>query len=485
MTCAVTAAPETYRAIHQHARIPLRTILLSTMLLVSSSALALTGPVRTESGLLAGVGTDVTVFKGIPYAAPPLGTLRGQPPRPPLRWKGVRQADAFGPICVQDQSLLRDPNSPMSEDCLSLNIWTAAKDGGASLPVMVWIPGGGFRRGSGSQPQYDGANFARHGVVLVTINYRLGEIGFREGNLGLLDQIAALKWVERNIRAFGGDPTRTTIFGESAGGSSVLLLNVSPLAKGLYRRAISESGGLGAQPRGGERQRYGPVIDGRVIPEDPVEAYRQGHINNVELIAGTNADEGTLLSGGAKVETLAQLRGFIVARLTATPAEADRIMEAYGARGDADAATAASKVLGDVMFAWPTREAVRGMSRLNRHTYLYQFTRINGAGKTKMKAGAFHGSEIPYVFGNLSVVLIGFGPVKPGTYDETDENLSRAMQDAWVRFAATGDPNGPDLPRWQPYTASDATYLEFGDRIQPRSGLRSKELAAVDALKRR
>lgn len=454
------------------------------MVLFSGALLALDGPVRTESGLVSGVGggEGVVVFRGIPYAAPPLGELRGRPPQPAPAWNGVRRADRFGAICIQDQSLLRDPQSPMSEDCLTANIWTRAKAAADGLPVMVWIHGGGFRRGSGSQPQYDGTEFAKHGVVLVTFNYRLGELGFAIGNLGLRDQIAMLGWVRRNIRAFGGDAERVTIFGESAGGFSVLLLNTSPLAKGLYQRAISESGGLVLGRLGGAGISFRPTVDGTVIPEDPVEAYRQDHLNNVPLIAGTNADEGTLLFGNAKVETLAQLREFVAKRYQATPEQVEAVIRAYGIRSDAEVPAGVRRVFGDALLVWPTRVAARGMSRLNRHTYLYQFSRINGAGKTAMRAGAFHGSEIPYVFGNLKVVPLGFGPVKPGTYDDTDSSLSRAMQDAWVRFAASGDPNGAGLPRWPVYDRTKEGYLDFGDRISTGRRLRERELNALDPI---
>lgn len=452
------------------------------MLFLAAPLLALRGPVRTESGLVSGSGGEVAVFRGIPYAAPPVGELRGKPARAPDAWNGVRRADAFGAICMQDQSLLRDPKSPMSEDCLTLNIWTAATTAADGLPVMVWIHGGGFRRGSGSQPQYDGTEFARHGVVLVTFNYRLGEAGFGRGNLGLRDQIALLGWVRRNIRAFGGDPGRVTVFGESAGGFSVLLLNTSPLAKGLYQRAISESGGLLIGRLGEAGASFRPTVDGDVIPEDPLEAYRRGHLNNVPLIAGTNADEGTLLFGNAKIETLAQFREFVARRYRATPEQVEAVVRAYGIRSDADVPAGARRLFGDALLVWPTREAVRGMSRLNRHTYLYQFSRVNGAGKTQMRAGAFHGSEIPYVFGNLRVVPLGFGPVKPGTYDDADFRLSRVMQDAWVRFAATGDPNGAGLPAWHSFDRDGQRYLNFGDRISSGSGLREKELNSLDPI---
>jgi para-nitrobenzyl esterase len=363
---------------------------------------------QTESGELRGtVANGIESFKGIPYAAPPVGELRWKPPQPPVHWTGAREATKYGDICPQDQSLLRDPASGMSEDCLTLNIWTPSLRG--KLPVMVWIHGGGFKRGSSSQPQYDGTNLARHGVVLVSLNYRLGQYGFEKGNFGLLDQIAALRWVGRNIRQFGGDPQSVTIFGESAGAFSVLMLVASPLTHGLFQRVISESGGLDVRQsttppnRVVEQTEFRPFVDGTVLPKPPLEIYRAGDQNNVPLLAGTNADEGTLFTKDNP------------------------------------------EALRDSLFREPTRAALASMARKNNQTYCYEFERVNGMGR-KNKWGAFHSAEIAYVFGNLDVVPLGFGPVKPGTYNEEDRRLSDEMQSAWIRFARTGDPGWPPFP---------------------------------------
>src|SRR5579872_1003723 len=313
-------------------------------------------PVRTQSGLVQGATENgITVYRGIPFAAPPLGNLRWRAPQPPVPWKGVRQADKFAPACMQNQILypaLGLDAVTTNEDCLYLNVWTPAKSASDHLAVMVWIYGGGFTIGSTTLAQYDGANLAKKGVVLVSVAYRLGALGFlatpelsaenhgHSGNWGILDQIAGLRWVKRNIAAFGGDPNRVTIFGESAGGIAVSMLAASPLAKGLFQGAISESGGSFAPARldaeGGENvpplsvaERNGktflakihansiadarrmpadeiqkasgqgvagwwPNFDGYVLLGDQYKLYEEGRYNDTPILIGTNSDEGAL-----------------------------------------------------------------------------------------------------------------------------------------------------------------------------------------------
>ena len=514
-----------------------RHVFVAVVLQILPAASALEGPVKTESGLVAGSGGEVQVFKGIPYAAPPVGDLRWRPPQAPQPWQGVRQATEFGPACAQPASLMGNfPNQ--SEDCLTLNVWTPAKKAGQRLPVMVWIYGGGFIQGATSQPVYSGESLARQGVVVVTINYRLGEFGFlahsrltaesphhSSGNYGLLDQIAALKWVQRNITAFGGDPKRVTIFGESAGGASVYLLLVSPLAKGLFQRAIAESGGavsvpirhrsetwygympaerlgqaLGedlaalrakttaeilalAGPLGtdlfsdkpaGEGTQYRPIVDGFVLPDDPEESLDAGRLHNVPLLTGANADEGTLfmLLNPPQGRTLGAYRDYVRSRYGES---ADRLLALYPAASDAEVRSALGRLIADSRFLYGARSMLRAMARKNPRVYAYHFTRVSRA-SGPMRLGAFHAAEIPYVFANLSVPLSAALGAGPAAYDDRDRALSREMSAAWVRFAATGDPNGPGLPAWPTYKAASDQYLEFGDTTQVRSGIRAKEL---------
>ena len=494
-------------------------------------------PVPTESGLVAGAGTDVKSFKGIPYAAPPVGDLRWRPPERAARWQGIRETARFGPVCMQDASVLRDPSAPMSEDCLTLNIWTAARSANDRLPVMVWIHGGGFRRGSSSQPQYDGEHLARRGVVVVSFNYRLGIFGFlahpllsREsrnrvsGNYGVLDQIAALGWVQRNIGAFGGDPKRVTIFGESAGAFSVLLLNVSPLAAGLYERAISESGGLriphlreawhgepsaesigekiAANPvalRSRSAQQvldlsihrqpndpsiflglvYRPVVDGYVFPQDPVMAYRKGRQHCATLLAGTNADEGSLFTSALRVNSIAEFGNYLQIQFGTPERIVDHLVETLSSNRADGLKGLLARFIADEMFYWPTREALRGVANGGGKAFRYQFTRVNGEGRRG--SGAFHGSEVPYVFGTMSVAPLGFGPLRPGTYDYGDVLLSNAMQNAWVSFARTGDPSGGGIQSWPLYDSVRGCYEELGSELRTGCGLRDEELDLVSA----
>jgi para-nitrobenzyl esterase len=510
-----------------------RHVFVVVALQILPAAGALEGPVKTESGLVAGSGGEVQAFKGIPYAAPPVGDLRWKPPQAPKPWQGERQAAEFGPACPQPPSPMgKLPNQ--SEDCLTLNVWTPAKRAGQRLPVMVWIYGGGFIIGASSQPLYSGEPLARQGVVVVTVNYRLGVFGWlahprlteesrhhSSGNYGLLDQIAALKWVQRNIPAFGGDPRRVTIFGESAGGASVYLLLVSPLARGLFHRAIAESGArvsvpirhrseawygyrpaeklgqalgedlaalrakttaeiLALAPSQGldksfsEGSEYGPIVDGFVVPGDPGELLDAGRVHKVPLLAGTNADEGTLfmLIDPSQGKTLTAYREDLKRRYGAS---ADRLLALYPASSDAEVRPSLSRLLGESRFLHPTRSVLRAMARKNAKTYAYHFTRVSRVAEP-MRLGAFHGAEIPYVFANLSVPLFGAMPLGPDPYDDRDRALSREMSAAWVRFAAAGDPNGPGLPAWPAYKSATDQYLEFGDTTQARSGIRAKQL---------
>jgi para-nitrobenzyl esterase len=507
-------------------------------LLSATATLAATSGLETivkiDSGWVSGTNGAVRTYKGIPFAAPPVGDLRWKPPQPVKPWKGIRVAKSFPAMCPQFQFI----PGPQSEDCLGLNVWTPAHSASEKLPVMVWIHGGGFVIGASSQSAYDAEPLAAQGTVVVSINYRLGILGFlahpelsREspqgvsGNYGLLDMVAALEWVKRNITVFGGDPNNVTIFGESAGGTAVCLLMVVPQAQGLFQKVIAESAWgmfnpishlkeswygrgsmekfgeaqgtlatlrsksfadilktMGAPDIGGDKAEKGeafvPVVDGVVLPDDPARLFRTGKFAHVGLIAGTNADEGTLL-GGPPVHNLADLRKYAQKTFGA---QTDALLALYPAATDAEAYDAAAHAAGDYAFLHGTRSVLRVASKGQNKIFQYQFTRVNGVGR-RIKWGSFHGSEIPYVFATLpdsvygtTASLIGDFSVDADTYNDVDARLSKAMSPAWVRFAKTGDPNGPGLPSWPVFTEQKEAYLEFGDTIVAKTALHKKQL---------
>jgi len=513
-------------------------ILGVSLVLTACSAFALEGPVRTESGLVSGSGKDIVAFKGIPFAAAPAGDLRWRPPQRRQPWQGVREANAFGPACPQSTSMIQV--GPQDEDCLTLNIWTPARTAKDRLPVMVSIHGGGFFTGAGSLHIYDGDTLARQGVVVVNFNYRVGVFGFLahpelsaesprhvSGNYGLLDQIAALEWVRRNIAAFGGDPRRVTIFGESAGGTSVCLLMVSPLARGLFRGAIAQSAAWIYTPTTHLRERwYGrpaaedlgaklgpiaalrakpaaevvkqanvlpdmtlddgrefrPLVDGWAIPGDPDVLYESGRFNKAAFLAGTNADEGALFAmagAGGSIRTISALKDYLMKRYGSTD-----LLSAYPANSDADVPHIVARLMTDTLFLYGTHSAIRAVSR-RQPAYWYYFTRVSGVGKM-MHIGAAHGMEINYTFGDLSRSILDATGLKdllkrPGLYDDTDQTLAKTMSTMWVRFAKTGDPNGPGLPAWPRYRADTDQYIEFGDKVEAKSNLRTEQLTALAA----
>ena len=492
---------------------------LALLLLVASVAFAsIADPVRVEQGLVSGAnGThaDVRVYRGIPFAAPPVGDLRWKPPQPAAAWQGVRQATEAGHACLQvpypaSASLFQAKLPPVSEDCLYLNIWTAAKTSSDRLPVMVWIHGGGFTRGSGTGMAYDGEILARKGAVIVTINYRLGIFGFfahpgltaeskhhASGNYGLLDQIAALEWVKKNIAAFGGDPKRVTIFGESAGSWSVNALMASPLAKGLFQRAIGESGGLfspmetladaekagekiaaalNATPgaakdvvqklraisgeellKATDHDLARAIVDGLVLPQSVSEIFAQGKQNDVPLLVGNNADEGTVL-----VPQAANLRqaGYISGAKMRYGKLSEDFLKLYPAASDEQTVKSFYSAYRDQVFGWEMRTWARMQGKTgNKPVYLYYFTRVP-PGPLSQRLGAFHAADIAYVFGNFPW---------PFSWDETDHKLSDAMTSYWVNFATKADPNGEGVPKWPVYTAKSDQLLELGDKIAVRS----------------
>ncbi|MBW2324819.1 MAG: carboxylesterase family protein, partial [Deltaproteobacteria bacterium] len=485
-----------------------------------NSPLTSQGPVRIDSGLIKGAatGTDksISVYKGIPYSAPPIGEMRWRPPESVTPWKGVRSATEYGPSAPQAISSFGGitERTWQSEDCLYLNIWTPAAEPDEKLPVMVWLHGGAFSIGSGSNPQYAGMNLARKGVVLVTINYRLNYFGpfahplltgesehHASGNYGLMDQVAALRWVQRNICRFGGDPDCVTIFGESAGSRSVTLLMVSPLAEGLFHRGICQSGAtrdvsqsreereeacrklaekVGAETLQDLRAKTwdefasagpfntNPLVDGWVIPGDPRDLYAQGKQHDVPLIIGSNLDEATLFILESPIKTVEDYKRFINRRYKEN---ADRVLGLYPVKNDGDVHEALNRHATDAMFTLHARKQARWMEKAAAKTYLYHFTRIPPtSGGEHLRA--HHGAEIAYAFGNMG----------PGWGDaaEVDRALSDAMMTYWTQFAATGDPNADGLPDWPAYETETDQYLELGEEIKAGSNLRKKELDVLD-----
>lgn len=470
--------------------------------------------VRTESGCVRGTPADtLVVYRGIPYAAPPIGEQRWRPPAPVASWSSVREATAFGKACPQLET--SGGTLDTAEDCLTLNVW-APRATTAKLPVMVWIHGGGLVQGGSALPFYDGARLAREGVVVVTINYRLGALGFlvhpafdSKGNLGLLDQLAALRWVKTNIAAFGGDPTSVMIFGESAGAESVCALMASPLATGLFARAAMQSApciGYGQALRSledrhaqGERiakqlgctgagaaaclraksadeilraapaaigflskgEKYGLTVDGYALPEPPAAVMAAGKLAKVPLLVGTTADEGTLFTGKRRVGPLVYYA--LVKRIFKDSAQ--RVLAEYSPAAFGGAQGAFEALVTDIVFTCPARRVARAMPG---RAYRYLFSHVTAKNAAAHK-GATHGSEIPFVFGTQSAP----------TADE--RALATTMIGYWTHFAKTGDPSFAGAPAWPPHDAKDS-YLELATTIRAGAGLRSSRCDLIDAL---
>ncbi len=485
------------------------------ILMLTALPILAADPIQTEQGKLSGApgrSPEVRVYKGIPYAAPPVGNLRWAPPAAAPSWHGVRTTTTFGNECPQTlypaNSVYYNPPQPTGEDCLSLNIWTAAKSASEKRPVMVWIHGGALTRGSGGTPMYDGEVFAKKGIVLVTINYRLGIFGFfthpeltqespnkSSGNYAVLDQIAALKWVQKNIAVFGGDPGKVTIFGESAGSWSVNYLVASPHAKGLFHRAIGESGAVFQPMRTlAQAEAFGtragatikdlraksaeellkipwntaPVVDGSIFPNDIYTIFNQGKQNDVPLIAGSNGDEATSLFPWPKNGTATTF----IAQTRRTYGDlADDFLKIYPAGTDAGAEASHYASFRDITFPWQMRTWVRMQQKTGKSkSWLYQFTRIT-PGPASARLRAYHASEISYVFGNLT---------GPQPWEPTDHAVSDLMNNYWVNFAMKGDPNGKGLPAWPAYDQREDQSITFGDKPTITTGLNKAGLDFFD-----
>jgi para-nitrobenzyl esterase len=471
---------------------------------VLSLTAGITEPVHVEQGLVSGTsGTDpgVLAFKGVPFAAPPVGDLRWRAPKAAASWTGVRKADKFSANCVQRQA----PNSgrEISEDCLYLNIYTAAKTPAEKRPVMVWIHGGALTGGAGSI--YDGEALAKKGVIVVTVNYRLGVLGFlahpeltkesdrnASGNYGILDQIAALEWVQKNIAAFGGDTKRVTIFGESAGSWSVNYLMASPLARGLFQRVIGESGAEFAPAKKlSEVEQAGVAfaksagaesiaalraksvddlqkarafqtavnVDGWLLPQDVYTIFKEGKQSDVPVLIGSNNDEGTMFTPATVTEK--SFEEMASKRFSTDSAE---FLKLYPASSDKDAWAAQAASMRDQTFGWEMRTWARMQTKTGKSkVYVYYFSRVP-PGKHRAP-GAYHGSEIAYVFDNLQVApFASTGEATP--WQDQDRKLAEAMSSYWVNFATKGDPNGAALLKWPAYKTKDDLAMGFGDEIK-------------------
>jgi len=512
--------------------LPAAAVVLSASVALAADAVP-DAQVKTTAGSVRGATSPdgrIRIFKGIPYAAPTGGPSRWKEPQKPTPWSGVKDATDFGPPCMQGPVFddIKFPR-PASEDCLSVNVWTPATAAGDRLPVMVWIHGGGFQAGGGAEPRHDGTAFARKGVVLVSLNYRLGIFGFfahpeltREsgrtssGNYGLMDQIAALAWVKDNIAAFGGNPDNVTIFGESAGSFSVSALMASPVAQGLFQKAIGESGAyfangplpllprpaaeeqgakfgssIGADSLAALRAKSGddllkaalaahpwfvPDIDGYVLTEQVADTYAAGHQAHVPLLAGWNADETRAQVVLAKEKTTAA--SFTADVRKRFGDRADAILKVYPATSDAEALESAAALASDGFIGHGTWKWIETQVRTGgAPVYRYSFdrkipiepdTKVMGVSVTSRDIGARHAGEIEYVFGALDT-----RPKVP--WEAGDRRLSDQMTSYWANFARSGDPNGPGLPTWPRYDAEsrrvlhlDQTVRESADALRPR-----------------
>jgi para-nitrobenzyl esterase len=472
--------------------------------------------VQTASGKVSGVkasGSTVTVFKGIPFAAPPVGDLRWRPPASPKPWPGIRKADAFGPSCIQQPAREMLPwtaefliANQVSEDCLYLNVWTPRPSTGPNLPVIVYIHGGAFTGGSGEVPIYDGEHLAARNTIIVTINYRLGALGFlahpeltaesphhSSGNYALLDQIAALQWVQTNIREFGGDPQKITIWGQSAGAFSVQDLIASPLAAGLFEHAMADSGiGLGglhmanlktseeagvkfaeehhasslkelraipaadllATPQGA-LPRFSPIVDGWVLPATPLELSNRAADNDVPIVTGYQANDGLLFS--PHIDSPADLSRLAHQQLGEMSSEFEKL---YPAATAEEARKMLAESIRDrdrvSMYLWASRRS------RNHHQPVFTYFFDRGIPWPQHpEFQAFHSGELPYFFMNTMML--------DRPWEKVDETFSEITSGYLINFAAGGNPNGSGLPQWPRVSAVKPSTMEIGAITAPMS----------------
>ncbi len=479
---------------------------------------AVNGAVKVETGLLEGttISSGIRVFKGIPYAAPPVGDFRWKAPQPPAKWDGVRKADKFSDSCMQALGRSRNPwtkefmvQNEASEDCLCLNVWTGAKNANEKRPVLVWIHGGAFYEGSGEIITYDGEELAKKGLIVVTINYRLGIFGFythpeltkespqhSSGNYGLLDIVASLQWINKNIAAFGGDPNRVTIAGQSAGAAAVHALTASPLAKGLFHRAIAESGsGVGRRTRdlnesekdgvkwaetkvahtlkelrakpaadlmGGAR--FSPVVDGWFLPADTAVIFAQGKQNDVPIMTGLTADEGSAAPTYGKIK----FDEFTKQSQQKFSNQAEEFLKLYPSNDQTQSGLSQKQSARDQglisMHLWASERAKTSKAK----AYTYFFTR-GIPWPEHPEYAAFHTSDVPYFFATLKYLN------RP--WEAIDRQLSETVSNYWVNFAKTGNPNGKGLPNWTAFDAAQSVTMQLGEKIGAQPVAEKEKLA--------
>ncbi|WP_374948607.1 carboxylesterase/lipase family protein [Mucilaginibacter sp.] len=488
---------------------------LLVLLMIGSASYAQSFKVvKTDAGPISGTESNdgaIHIFKGVPFAAPPVGNLRWKAPQPVKHWMDVRACTEFSKSPMQGKPnefgvytrefLIKD--EPLSEDCLYLNVWTGAKSPGEKRPVIVWIYGGGFVSGGTNVPIYDGETLAKKGVILVSLNYRVGIFGFfahpaltkespnhASGNYGLMDQLAALKWVQKNIAAFGGDPANVTIAGQSAGSFGVNYLVASPLAKGLFSKAIAESGAhmlpgkgsgitLAEAEKGGlkateelhagtladlrklpaeellKQNNFRPIIDGYFLPQVPADIFTANKENQVPLLTGWNEDDAFI---GA-IKNAADYRSGIQKRFGD---RATLVLKLYPGTTDAEAETSQVRMSRDQTFGvhnyiWANVQSAKNKAKV----YLYRFTRRLPATAAFKKYGAFHTGEVAYVFNNLKFLNRPFEPI--------DQQLANTISTYWVNFAKTGNPNSIGLPVWPAYDIINHSVMLLGEQPGAKS----------------
>jgi len=488
--------------------------LLFLMMAVEAHAQSL--QVKTANGMLEGVTetSGIRSYKGIPFAQPPVGNLRWKEPQAPQNWSGIRKADHFGPQAIQRYifSDMKFRSDGVSEDCLYLNVWTQAKSAKEKLPVLVYFYGGGFQAGDGSEYRYDGEALAKRGIVTVTVNYRLGIFGFMahpeltkespnhaSGNYGLLDQHAALVWVQKNIAAFGGDPKRVTIAGESAGSMSVSGQVASPLSKGLFAGAIGESGALlgnlspttltSAEQSGvkfastagatsladlrkipadqllqmSAKTYFSTTIDGYFLPESPQAIFAAGKQMHVPLLAGWNSAEGGYTAILGKDEPT--IANYTVAIQKQYGDHSAEILKVYAPTTDADVSRVATELASDKFIAFSTWKFVDMQSKTGGSpVYRYYYTRKRPAhadGTPNNSPGAVHSAEIEYALGNLATN-------KAYAWTPDDYTVSETMQNYFANFIKTGNPNGKGLAKWEPFKPGSPNLMVIDVQCQPK-----------------
>jgi len=492
----------------------IRTAIALALAGVSATAMAEIPEAQVTGGTVAGeVADGLSMFKGIPFAAPPTGDLRWKAPQPVVPWLGTRKTTSFGAGCMQDPGLAKQMGAdvPLSEDCLFIDVWTPADTPADGLPVIAWIYGGGYNSGMTSVPLYDGANFARSGVVFVSISYRVGPFGFLatpelsaesghgSGNYGMLDQIAGLKWVQENIAQFGGDPAKVTIMGHSAGGFAVSELAASPLAKGLFRGVISESGGNFAPPQGtpfagsnlmtlplaeanGKKwlaglgaatlaearalpaaelekaqhaegaPRFWPPMDGYVLPGDQYALYGEHRFNDVPVLIGANSDETSVFGGNRKLSP-ADFEAMVRKDYGKL---ADRILATHPHADEEQASRSAKQLASETSFLWNTYTWARMQTEDGEApAYAYFFHRPTAQNPD----GSGHGSEVALVFANEDA--------RRAAWTDEDRALSQQLHGYWVNFAKTGNPNGSGLTEWPAFAPGRPTVMQLGAETKP------------------